>query len=251
MIGNFSLYELSFYFFAYAFLGWCTEVVFAAIKLGKFVNRGFLNGPLCPIYGAGVVCILLALTPLQKGRPWDFLAIFACSSFLCSALELITGYILEKFFHRKWWDYSDRRFNLKSYVCLEMTLVWGFACLLVVYVLQPVCAALLSPLPVKAGYGILISFGILFISDIVCTVLQITSLGKRFRELESINKKMRMGSDFIGEKLYHITAKSEARLAVLKEKIENSRLGKAFPKLIKENAEKDKEPEEQKENNQK
>ena len=130
ILGSFDLYELFVYFFVYSFIGWCSEVVFAAVKHGKFVNRGFLNGPLCPIYGAGAVCILLALTPLQKGRSWDFLAVFACSALLCSALEFFTGFIMEKFFHRKWWDYGDRRFNLMSYVCLEMTLLWGFACLL-------------------------------------------------------------------------------------------------------------------------
>ena len=86
ILGSFDLYELFVYFFVYSFIGWCSEVVFAAVKHGKFVNRGFLNGPLCPIYGAGAVCILLALTPLQKGRSWDFLAVFACSALLCSCL---------------------------------------------------------------------------------------------------------------------------------------------------------------------
>lgn len=151
ILGSFDLYELFVYFFVYSFIGWCSEVVFAAVKHGKFVNRGFLNGPLCPIYGAGAVCILLALTPLQKGRSWDFLAVFACSALLCSALEFFTGFIMEKFFHRKWWDYGDRRFNLMSYVCLEMTLLWGFACLLLMYVLHPAIAAVFSHIPYKGG----------------------------------------------------------------------------------------------------
>lgn len=233
-IGSYNLYELVFYLFIYAFLGWCTEVVYAAVKTGKFVNRGFLNGPVCPIYGAGAVSILLALTPLQKGKPWDFLVVFACSVILCSALEFVTGFILEKFFHRKWWDYGDRRFNLMSYVCLEMSLVWGFACLLLTYVLHPVFAAVISHIPQKVGYGLLIVAAVAFVTDFVFTVLQITSLGKRFKELENINKKLRTGSNFIGEKLYGITEKTEAQLAAIKQKIDKSRLGKAFPKLTKE-----------------
>lgn len=234
ILGSFDLYELFVFFFVYSFIGWCSEVVFAAVKHGKFVNRGFLNGPLCPIYGAGAVCILLALTPLQKGRPWDFLAVFACSALLCSALEFFTGFIMEKFFHRKWWDYGDRRFNLMSYVCLEMTLLWGFACLLLMYVLHPAVEAVFSHIPYKAGFWLLMAAIALFIVDLFFTVLQVTSLGRKIRELENINKKLRAGSDFIGEKLYGITTKSEARIAALKQKIEKSRLGKAFPKLIKE-----------------
>ena len=233
-IGNFNLYEIFFYFFIYAFIGWCAEVIFAAVKSGKFVNRGFLNGPICPVYGAGATAILLALTPLQRGQAWEFLVVFVCSALLCSLLELITGFILEKFFHRKWWDYSDRKFNLFSYICLEMSLVWSFACLLLMYVLQPAVSVILSKIPLKFGNGILIGLAIVFAVDLVFTVLQITSLGKKIKELEIINRKLRIGSDFIGEKLYSATAKSEARLSALKRKIAASRLAKAFPILQKE-----------------
>ena len=127
MIGSFSLYEIAMYFFLYAFLGWCCEVIYATLKTGKFVNRGFLNGPVCPIYGTGVVLLLLALTPLRD-YAW---AVFLAAALICSALELITGFVLEKLFHKKWWDYSDRHFNLCGYICLEMSLLWGVAALAV------------------------------------------------------------------------------------------------------------------------
>ena len=87
-------------FFVYAFMGWCAEVAFAACKTGKFVNRGFLNGPVCPIYGFGLVAVILALTPLED----RLFLLFIASMAVTTVLELITGWVLEKAFHMKWWD---------------------------------------------------------------------------------------------------------------------------------------------------
>ena len=107
------LYRLLWIFFIYAFLGWCTEVSYAALVTGTFVNRGFLNGPVCPIYGFGVVIVLTCLTPLAGSLPLLFLG----SVVLTSALEWLTGFALEKLFHQRWWDYSDEPFNLSGYIC--------------------------------------------------------------------------------------------------------------------------------------
>lgn len=253
-IGDYSLYELAAYFYAYAFLGWCAEVVFAAAKTGKFVNRGFLNGPLCPIYGAGVVLLLVCLSPLKK---W-FWAVFLGAALLCSVLEFLTGFALEKIFHRKWWDYSDRPFNLIGYVCLSMSLLWGAAALAVVYAVQPAIEALVDRIPVSAGYIILGIFAALTAVDLVFTLLQISSLGKKYRQLERVNKVLRAGSDTIGSVLSAATLKGGAAVEKIKEsgayiglrgrleeiryrnakrrdavydKIEKSRLAKAFPSL--------------------
>ncbi len=249
MIGSFSLYEIAALFFLYSFLGWCSEVVFATLKTGKFVNRGFLNGPVCPIYGVGATAVLLLLTPL-KGQFW---LVFLCAALLCSAIEFITGFVLEKVFHRKWWDYSSRKFNLMGYVCPEMSLLWGGLCLIVVYAVQPALDALISKIPLTVGYVLLgIAAGTLIV-DIVFTLLQISALGKRYKELEKINAVLRIGSDAIGGVLSGITAKganaaehikekgsdkvaglkakSAEKSAALRKKIENSRLVRAFPRL--------------------
>ena len=117
------MYQLLWIFFLYAFLGWCTEVSYAALRTGKFVNRGFLNGPVCPIYGCGVVVVLAGLEPL-KG---NFVLLFLGSVVLTSALEWATGFVLEKLFRQRWRDYSDKPFNLGGYICLEFSVMWGFA----------------------------------------------------------------------------------------------------------------------------
>ena len=108
-----NFYELVWIFIIYAFIGWCTEVSYAALDRGIFVNRGFLNGPYCPIYGCGVVIVVAVLTPLKD----NLLILFAGSFLLTSILEYITGFILEKVFHNKWWDYSNKPFNLHGYIC--------------------------------------------------------------------------------------------------------------------------------------
>ncbi len=259
-LGSFSLYELFLFFFLYSFLGWCSEVVFATLKTGKFVNRGFLNGPVCPIYGTGVALLLLCLTPL-KDYPW---AVFAVSVVLCSLLEFLTGFLLEKIFHRKWWDYSDRKFNIGGFICPEMSLLWGVAAVAVLYGIQPTFAALIGHLPLLAGYILLGVCAAAFVTDLVFTLLQISALGKRFKELQKINAALRLGSDALGNALSHAAIKGaekigeirqngNEKLDTLKEngahaldnlryrnakrtdnlydKIENSRLAKAFPAL--------------------
>lgn len=248
-LGSLSLYEIAMYFFAYSFLGWCCEVVFATLKTGKFVNRGFLNGPVCPIYGTGVVLLLLALSPL---RPYAW-AVFLAAVLICSALEFATGFVLEKVFHRKWWDYSDRHFNLCGYICPEMSLLWGIAALAVVYALQPMLASLLQKIPVIAGYVVLGICSAALLTDLIFTLLQISALGKKYAELQKINAALRVGSDKLGSALSGVTAKSAEKLGELKEsgerkldemrlknalrtdslydKIEKSRLARAFPAL--------------------
>ena len=115
----YSFYEYLAFFVIYAFLGWCAEVIFNTINTGHFVNRGFLSGPVCPIYGFGMVIVVFCLTPLQK----NWMLLFFGSMFLTSALEWITGYVLKKVFHTSWWDYSNQPFNLGGYICLRFSIL--------------------------------------------------------------------------------------------------------------------------------
>ena len=91
------MFDICFYFFVYTFFGWCTEVIFAALTTGKFVNRGFLAGPVCPVYGFGMVAVVLALRPIAG---YTF-TLFVGSCLLTSAIEFVTGFLLERFFHEK------------------------------------------------------------------------------------------------------------------------------------------------------
>lgn len=97
-------YDLLFYFAIYSFAGWCGEVVFATVRHGKFVNRGMLHGAYCPIYGFGLITVIVCLTPIKD----SWLLLFAGSAVLTTVLEFITGFVLDKLFGRRWWTTATR-----------------------------------------------------------------------------------------------------------------------------------------------
>ena len=106
---------------------------FAAFKQHRFVNRGFLNGPICPIYGVGVTLVIACLEAFQS----NLLLLYISSVILVTVLEGVTGWAMDKLFHNKWWDYSKLPFNIGGYVCLLFSLIWGVACVFIVYFVHP------------------------------------------------------------------------------------------------------------------
>mgnify|MGYP003184284616 CR=1 FL=1 len=120
-------------FFIYSFLGWCCECVYCSVPAGRFINRGFLNGPLCPVYGFGALAVIHCLTPVNFSLP----LLFVCGLLVTSALEYFTGWLLETIFHAKWWDYSNMRFNIRGRVCLLNSVLFGLLGVFVMRVLHP------------------------------------------------------------------------------------------------------------------
>lgn len=191
------LYRLLWIFFIYAFLGWCTEVSYAALVTGTFVNRGFLNGPVCPIYGFGVVIVLTCLTPLAGSLPLLFLG----SVVLTSALEWLTGFALEKLFHQRWWDYSDEPFNLSGYICLRFAIAWGFACMFVVKLLHPTVLLFIRIIPQVLGVVLLAVMGAVMAVDLAATVSTIIKLNRRLAQIDELAAKIKEASNEFGENL--------------------------------------------------
>ena len=155
-----SIYYSILYFFVYGFLGWCTEVIFAAFKQHRFVNRGFLNGPICPIYGVGVTLVIACLEAFQS----NLLLLYISSVILVTVLEGVTGWAMDKLFHNKWWDYSKLPFNIGGYVCLLFSLIWGVACVFIVYFVHPLIHQVLSLIPHTAGIALIAILGIALLS---------------------------------------------------------------------------------------
>lgn len=191
------LYHALWVFFIYAFLGWCTEVSYAATKTGKFVNRGFLNGPWCPIYGFGVVIVLAFLEPLKD----NLLLLFLGSVVLTSALEWLTGFLLEKLFAQRWWDYSDEPFNLSGYICLRFSLAWGFACLFVVKLLHPTVLLFIRLIPHLVGLVLLGILIVVMVIDLAATVSAIAKLNRRLALIDELAGRIREASNDFGEDL--------------------------------------------------
>ena len=191
------MYQLLWIFFLYAFLGWCTEVSYAALRTGKFVNRGFLNGPVCPIYGCGVVVVLAGLEPL-KG---NFVLLFLGSVVLTSALEWATGFVLEKLFRQRWWDYSDKPFNLGGYICLEFSVMWGLACLFVVDILHPSIEFFIRLIPHALGWVLLGLFSAAMAVDLAATVRTIAKINRQLDQIDQLARRLKAASNEFGENL--------------------------------------------------
>ena len=207
------MYQFLWIFFVYAFLGWCTEVSYAALRTGKFVNRGFLNGPVCPIYGCGVVVVLVGLTPL-KG---NFVLLFLGSVVLTSVLELTTGFVLEKLFHQRWWDYSDKPFNLGGYICLEFSIMWGFACLFVVDILHPSIEFFIRLIPHTLGWVLLGLFSAAMAVDLAATVRTIAKLNRQLDQIDQLARRLKTASNEFGENLADRVLEAAERSADWKE----------------------------------
>ena len=209
-------YGLFWIFFLYAFLGWCTEVSYAALVTGTFVNRGFLNGPVCPVYGFGVVIVLNCLTPLAD----NLLLLFLGSVALTSALEWFTGFVLEKLFHQRWWDYSDEPFNLSGYVCLRFSIAWGFACMFVVKLLHPTVLLFIRLIPKPLGVVLLFVLGTGMAVDLTATVATIVKLNRRLARIDELATKIKEASNEFGENLADRVLDAAERGADWKEELD-------------------------------
>ncbi|HCF34938.1 MAG TPA: putative ABC transporter permease [Clostridiaceae bacterium] len=130
-------------FISYAFLGWCMEVTCKFIQYKKFINRGFLIGPYCPIYGWGA----LAITILLKRYMEDPLVLFVMSTIICSIIEYLTSYFMEKKYHARWWDYSNKKFNINGRICLETLIPFGILGVAIMYGTNPILFKLYNQIP--------------------------------------------------------------------------------------------------------
>ena len=200
-------------FFIYGFLGWCCEVCYAALIHGKFVNRGFLNGPLCPIYGFGVIAVVFLLNPFKE----NFIVLFLGSVLITSLIELTAGFVLEKMFHQKWWDYSDKPFNIGGYICPLFSLMWGIACMVVVDRIHPFVIGVIDFVPNLIAMIILAVFVVLFMVDMIETVKTILKFNKKLARIDELSAMIKKTSNEIGENL----ATKTLELVNMKEEIED------------------------------
>lgn len=249
-----NLYQAVWIFLVYAFLGWCAEVAFAAVHHGKFVNRGFLNGPVCPIYGVGMLVVVTLLWGLRH----NLILLFLGSAGLTTTLEYATGWILERFFHDKWWDYSDKPFNVKGYICLEFTILWGLAAAFVVGAVHPFVFMIIDKTPFVFGVILMSVLLAAFVTDLVITVTELVKLPKKMGAMLEAERALKAISDKIGEnisdtaiaakekgdelaeeskpRLEELKAEYEQKAAEYKRRFENrgfvpKRIFKAFPNL--------------------
>ena len=192
---GFSLYHVLAFFLIYSCTGWCLEVIFAAATTGQLVNRGFLNGPVCPIYGFGMILVLFFLTPLEG----SLLLLYLGGVLLPSVLELVGGWVLYKLYRTRWWDYSDRPFNIGGYICLEFSLLWGVGALLMVKAIHPAIAALVDIVPPLVGFILMCLLYAVYAADVVATGISASDLARELDALEKVADSMHAVSDAMTE----------------------------------------------------
>ena len=158
-------------FILYSFLGWFIEVMLSFIQHKKFINRGFLIGPYCPIYGFGMLLIIFLLKE-YTGEP---LVLFILSMVICLVLEYMTSYLMELIFKARWWDYSSKKFNINGRVCLEYAIFFGIGGTLIMYVVHPFVMNLVGRL---SSIVLLVIGAILLVSFIIDNIMSFDAISK-------------------------------------------------------------------------
>lgn len=199
-------------FIVYSLIGWIVEVVGILIQEKKLVNRGFLIGPYCPIYGVGGITIILLLNKYME----DPIILFVMAIVICSLLEYFTSYIMEKLFKTRWWDYSNFKFNINGRICLETMWAFGALACFVIYVINPPLINLLKSLPNIVFSIISYSIMVLFLVDNIISFKIISNVKVTAKNVKKDNTE---------EMTRYV------RDALSKKSLLNKRLINAFPNL--------------------
>jgi len=205
----FSLYFIL--FLIYSFIGWIIEVGNFLVLDKKFVNRGFMIGPYCPIYGYSAIIMIFYLNQYKD----NVLTVFLLAVFVCSFMEYVVSFIMEKLFNARWWDYSDRKFNINGRVCLINAVLFGLLGVALVYFVNPFLSGLLDNINATALNIICIIWLIVFISDFIISMNVTYNLKNSVKKLKKDNTEE-----------FSIKVKE-----VIEKKLLNRRIFKAFPKF--------------------
>lgn len=174
------LEQLFLWFLFYSFCGWVYESILVSVQEHRPVNRGFLNGPLCPIYGTGAVLAIVLLGSVRNPA-----LVFVISAVGACILEYVTSWAMEKMFHARWWDYSNFRFNLNGRICLIGALVFGIGGVAIVNVIQPQVANATAMIPMQMLHWLSVAFAVLAAIDTVVTVAGVVNLEDSLGQLKA------------------------------------------------------------------
>lgn len=218
---TYSFLQWVMFFFIYCFIGWCIESTIMSFDARKFINRGFLRLPLLPIYGFGAITILFVSLPVKESP----VLVYVFAAVTTTALELITGIIMEFLFKVKYWDYTDQQYNYKGKICIQSTLFWGFLALLLTYNLHTWIEKLVLKFSHTALLTTVIIISVLFVSDVIFSV-------KSAFDIKHVMEKLSEAKDEINNIISQRVENSEAAMAI-KERINklNSERQKLISKL--------------------
>lgn len=157
------------YFFFYSAVGWLFESIYCSLGEKRLINRGFLTGPMCPIYGTGALVMAVLLYNPFRDKP---LVVFLLGMVFCDIVEYLTSFIMEKLFNARWWDYKDELFNIKGRICFKHTLYWGVAATLFVKTVHPIVVTLFEKIPQKVIIPLTCTILAVFVVDVIFAVIK-------------------------------------------------------------------------------
>jgi len=188
-----SVSSLMILFALYSLIGWAMETVYCSIPAQKFVYRGFLYGPVCPIYGFGALGIVMVLMPFRNHPE----LIFIFGIILASVLEYAASFLLEKLFKKSWWDYSDKKFNINGRVCLLNSTFFGILSLLLVYILHPMLEDFLAGIPETMQAYLAAGFAAVFCIDLFLSVRNTLDFNREMHKLTELTEVIEKKRDEI------------------------------------------------------
>ena len=213
-------------FFLYCFLGWVWESCYVSVCRRQWVNRGFLHGPLLPIYGSGAILILFVTLPAEENL-W---LVWLLGMIAATALEYVTGDVMERLFKVRYWDYSKKRFNLNGHICLSSSIAWGFFSVLLVRFLHPPVGRLLTRVPAFLVDPAALALTAAFTVDVVRSTQAaldlreiLTRLTEENEELRRIAKRVEVVSAFAEDDLRRFRERTEVEKLLLQERLESAR----------------------------
>ena len=192
----YNTYELIWLFLIYSFLGWMLETILAATKQKRFVNRGLINGPLCTIYGVAIVILTIF------GQELPLFWLFLGAMIVATVTEWIGGHMIERFYHERWWDYSDVKWNLDGYICLPASLVWGVLGTVSMRWGNGLLIRLYGFLPEGIGHLLVWILAGMLVLDVAATIFALSGIGRSTQKWEAVDSWFTSISLRIGQWLY-------------------------------------------------
>lgn len=207
-------YHLMNWLIIYSFFGWVWETCYVSVKSGKFVNRGFINGPLCTIYGFGAVSVYMIL------RPFSDNLLYLGGVVVATALEYVTAVLMESIFHTSWWDYSDNKFNFQGRICLGASLGWGAFTVILFKVLHPFVESIVILYPVYVGEIGICVIGVGYVVDFAFSAAAAFRIHEKLPVIEAAMEQAK-GEMLVKmhEKIASVGFAKEATLESVKERL--------------------------------
>lgn len=224
LVENYTFSQWIAFFLIYSFLGWCIESTIVSVSKRKLTNRGFLTGPMLPLYGFGALTILISTLWVQE----SYVLVYICGLIAATCLEYVTGVVMEAMFNMRYWDYSDKKFNVNGYICLKSSLFWGvLSVVLVCFIHRPIAGLVLFIQP-WVFYILLIAAVTVAVLDTVHAFKEAFDFQKLLayqtmvrKELAEITERLGDARDAFTERT---TEKQIAYFAKQEERIEHLRL---------------------------